>query len=239
VITSGTGVGANIGRPEAGKTGTSQDWRDAWFVGFTPDILTAVWVGNDGGAPMAKVTGGELPAEIWRKFMTVAEKPLPPRDFPWLVQEPTAAPSAMTVADQQSPYEDEPATVGADGAQADADDAPAAAEQDQPPPPVVEPAPARPYARGGYEDSGSAYARGGYDDRSNPYARDPYARDPYGDPGADGQGDGQDERAPPQPRAGRGWREEPPPDDQDDAPPPRYQDRPPYSAADGDPRDGY
>ena len=74
VITSGTGTGANIGRPAAGKTGTSQDWRDAWFVGFTPDILTAVWVGNDDGAPMAKVTGGELPAAIWKQFMTVAEK---------------------------------------------------------------------------------------------------------------------------------------------------------------------
>ncbi|MEJ0066939.1 MAG: hypothetical protein WDM85_17255 [Caulobacteraceae bacterium] len=85
VISGGTGTGANIGRPAAGKTGTSQDWRDAWFVGFTPDLLTAVWVGNDNGAPMAKVTGGELPATIWHRFMTVAEKDLPSRDFPWLV----------------------------------------------------------------------------------------------------------------------------------------------------------
>src|SRR6185312_13499719 len=113
VITSGTGTGANIGRPAAGKTGTSQDWRDAWFVGFTPDILTAVWVGNDGGAPMAKVTGGELPAQIWRKYMTVAEANLPVRDFPWLAQEPNMPPGSMTVAGQPSetdlsPYVDQP-----------------------------------------------------------------------------------------------------------------------------------
>jgi penicillin-binding protein 1A len=112
VITSGTGTGANIGRPAAGKTGTSQDWRDAWFVGFTPDILTAVWVGNDGGAPMAKVTGGELPTEIWKRFMTVAEKNLPPRDFPWLVGEPagTPAPPVTTVADELVPDDPEAGT---------------------------------------------------------------------------------------------------------------------------------
>jgi penicillin-binding protein 1A len=106
VITSGTGTGANIGRPAAGKTGTSQDWRDAWFVGFTPDILTAVWVGNDNGAPMAKVTGGELPATIWRRFMAVAEQGLPSRDFLWLVPEP-AGPTITEVTDQ-TPYQDQP-----------------------------------------------------------------------------------------------------------------------------------
>jgi penicillin-binding protein 1A len=224
VITSGTGTGANIGRPAAGKTGTSQDWRDAWFVGFTPDILTAVWVGNDGGAPMAKVTGGELPAAIWKKFMLVAEKTLPSRDFPWLVQEPNTPPESMTVADQ-SPYEDEPASMGDDGARADAD-APLGADEDQPPPDAE-------------QDRG--YVRGADADRANPYARDPYARDPYDDQRAGDQGDDGDDRGPPPARQGRGWREAPPPDDQDDQPPPapRYQDRPPYSAADEAPRDGY
>ncbi len=229
VITSGTGVGANIGRPAAGKTGTSQDWRDAWFVGFTPDILTAVWVGNDGGAPMAKVTGGELPAEIWKKFMIVAEKNLPPRDFPWLVAEPNTPPNAMTVADQ-SPYADEPPAMSGDaGDQTDADNPPPGADEDQPPPDAG-------------QDRDRPYARGD-DGRANPYARDPYARDPYDDPRADDQGaqtGSQDDRGPPPPRSGRGWREGPPPDDEDQAPPaPRYQDRPPYSAADADPRDGY
>jgi len=105
VITSGTGTGADIGRPAAGKTGTSQNWRDAWFVGFTPDLLAAVWVGNDDGRPMAHVAGGDLPAQIWRQFMTLAEKGLPPRDFPWLVPEPNAVPD--TVADSGL-FEDEP-----------------------------------------------------------------------------------------------------------------------------------
>ncbi|HVN00509.1 MAG TPA: PBP1A family penicillin-binding protein [Caulobacteraceae bacterium] len=108
VITAGTGTGANIGRPAAGKTGTSQDWRDAWFVGFTPDLLTAVWVGNDNGAPMAKVTGGELPAEIWRRFMSVALKTTPPRDFPWLVAEPPPGPALTQTSDDMSDYRDEP-----------------------------------------------------------------------------------------------------------------------------------
>jgi membrane peptidoglycan carboxypeptidase len=231
VITSGTGTGANIGRPAAGKTGTSQDWRDAWFVGFTPDILTAVWVGNDGGAPMAKVTGGELPAEIWRRFMTVAEKNLPPRDFPWLVEEPSLPPGSMTVADQP-PYEDQPA-MGDDNARAD-EGAPPAADADQPPPDAG-------------PDRGRPYARGYDGDRSNPYAHDPYAHDPYDDPGAYRGADpragdpygAQDNGGPPPPRTGRGWREAPPPDDEDEAAPPRRQDRTPYSAADGDPRDGY
>jgi penicillin-binding protein 1A len=213
VVTSGTGVGANIGRPAAGKTGTSQDWRDAWFVGFTPDVLTAVWVGNDSGAPMAKVTGGELPAEIWRRFMTVAEQNLPPRDFPWLVQEPGMPPGSTTVADQ-SPGEDEPA-MGDDGAQADADTPDAGPDDaDQPPPSVRQDRPAD-------------------DDRANPYARDPYARDPYDDPRA-----GEADVAPDTPRSGRSWRA-PPPDDDDQPPPPSYQGRGPYSAADGDPRGGY
>ncbi|HEY3797546.1 MAG TPA: PBP1A family penicillin-binding protein [Caulobacteraceae bacterium] len=110
VVLAGTGTGANIGRPEAGKTGTSQNWRDAWFVGFTPDVLTAVWVGNDDGAPMAKVTGGELPAEIWRKYMTVAEAKLPARDFPWLVPEQPGGVTAIPVVNDESGqgYEDEP-----------------------------------------------------------------------------------------------------------------------------------
>ena len=87
VITGGTGTRANIARPAAGKTGTSQNWRDAWFIGFTPELLAGVWVGNDNNAPMAKVTGGELPAEIWKRFMTVALKDAPPSDFTWLPPE--------------------------------------------------------------------------------------------------------------------------------------------------------
>ncbi len=66
---AGTGRAAAFGRPAAGKTGTSQDYRDAWFVGFTADLVVGVWVGNDDARPMNGVTGGGLPARIWRDFM--------------------------------------------------------------------------------------------------------------------------------------------------------------------------
>lgn len=66
----GTGRGANIGRPMAGKTGTSSDYKDAWFIGFTPELVTGVWVGNDDNSAMKYVTGGNLPAYIWRGFMS-------------------------------------------------------------------------------------------------------------------------------------------------------------------------
>ena len=82
VVDGGTGGRANIGRPVAGKTGTSQDFRDAWFVGFTPQLVTGVWVGNDDNAAMKKVTGGNLPAMIWHDFMALAMKDKAPRDIP-------------------------------------------------------------------------------------------------------------------------------------------------------------
>jgi penicillin-binding protein 1A len=69
VVRSGTGKGAAIGRPVAGKTGTSQDHRDAWFVGYTGDLVAGVWVGRDDAKPMKGITGGGLPAEIWARFM--------------------------------------------------------------------------------------------------------------------------------------------------------------------------
>jgi penicillin-binding protein 1A len=92
VTAYGTGVRANFGWPIAGKTGTSQNWRDAWFVGFTPEFVTGVWVGNDDSRPMRKVTGGELPAQIWRAFMIEAHKGVPMRDFDWLLPLPQATP---------------------------------------------------------------------------------------------------------------------------------------------------
>ncbi|HVO17091.1 MAG TPA: PBP1A family penicillin-binding protein [Alphaproteobacteria bacterium] len=84
VIGWGTGHSADIGRPAAGKTGTTQDYRDAWFVGYTADLVTGVWVGNDDNAPMKSVTGGTLPAEIWRGFMSDALKGVPARALPGL-----------------------------------------------------------------------------------------------------------------------------------------------------------
>jgi 1A family penicillin-binding protein len=73
VIRSGTGRSADYGRPAGGKTGTTQDFRDAWFIGFTADATVGVWVGNDDNAAMAAVTGGTLPATIWRRFMEAAD----------------------------------------------------------------------------------------------------------------------------------------------------------------------
>ncbi len=88
VVTEGTAKRAAFGRPVAGKTGTSQNWRDAWFVGFTTDYVTGVWVGNDNDKPMNKVVGGDMPASIWRRFMLTAHQNLAVRDFPWLLPDP-------------------------------------------------------------------------------------------------------------------------------------------------------
>lgn len=75
VIDSGTGHGAQIGTRQAGgKTGTSQDYRDAWFVGFTAQYTTGVWLGNDDNSPMVKITGGLLPVDVWKSFMRKAHK---------------------------------------------------------------------------------------------------------------------------------------------------------------------
>lgn len=82
VVEAGTGRRAALDRPAAGKTGTTQDHRDAWFVGYTADYVAAVWLGNDDASPMKGVTGGSLPAEIWREVMTAAHRGLPPAPLP-------------------------------------------------------------------------------------------------------------------------------------------------------------
>ena len=75
VVLDGTGQRANMRRINvAGKTGTSQDYRDAWFIGFSGAITAGVWVGNDDDSPMNDITGGALPAEIWRRFMEAAHE---------------------------------------------------------------------------------------------------------------------------------------------------------------------
>ena len=71
-LIAGTGQRAQLDRPAAGKTGTSQDFRDAWFIGYTPDLVAGVWVGNDDGSGMNGTTGGGLPAEVWRDVMLYA-----------------------------------------------------------------------------------------------------------------------------------------------------------------------
>jgi penicillin-binding protein 1A len=82
VVQRGTGTRARMaGRQIGGKTGTGNDYRDAWFIGFTPGMVAAVWVGNDNFTETARVTGGSLPAEIWVRFMPTAVRNLPARDL--------------------------------------------------------------------------------------------------------------------------------------------------------------
>lgn len=82
VIDYGTSTAAALGRPAAGKTGTTDDNKDAWFVGYTPDIVTAVWIGNDTGAhSLGEVYGGTIPAEIWKDYMSSAAADEPDREF--------------------------------------------------------------------------------------------------------------------------------------------------------------
>ena len=83
VMNSGTGRGANLGdRVAAGKTGTTNDWRDAWFIGYTAQLVAGVWVGNDDFHPMDRVSGGRIPARIWKEFMTSASQGLPLEPIP-------------------------------------------------------------------------------------------------------------------------------------------------------------
>ena len=81
-MTWGTGRAARLKRPAAGKTGTSQGNRDAWFIGYTRDLVAGVWMGNDDASPMTGITGGTLPAHLWKRIMIKAHRSRPPRPLP-------------------------------------------------------------------------------------------------------------------------------------------------------------
>ena len=85
VIKKGTGRGANINRPAAGKTGTTSDYKDAWFVGYTPDLVASVWIGNDDSTSTDGIMGGTIPAATWASFMNKALANVPVHDFDELV----------------------------------------------------------------------------------------------------------------------------------------------------------
>ncbi len=95
-LLSGTARRAELPDWEAaGKTGTSQDWRDAWFVGYTSHLVAGVWVGNDDNSPTKRVSGGNLPVEIWSGFMRAAHQGVPPQGLPGGIwRQPVANPVA-------------------------------------------------------------------------------------------------------------------------------------------------
>lgn len=99
VIARGTGTAASIGRPAAGKTGTTDDNHDAWFIGYTPDIVTAVWVGDDTGSQsLGEIYGGTVPAQIWHDYMASAVSGTLADDFD--------VPAGMGKAYYEEPKED-------------------------------------------------------------------------------------------------------------------------------------
>ncbi|MFZ0693251.1 MAG: PBP1A family penicillin-binding protein [Alphaproteobacteria bacterium] len=121
VITDGTGKAAAIDRPAAGKTGTSQGFRDAWFIGYNTDLIAGIWMGNDNEAPMQHVTGGRVPAKLWHDFMIEALAGMPARPLPGLEAPPAqelpqapmarAAPPAAEQASATEPMSPEQAAA--------------------------------------------------------------------------------------------------------------------------------
>ena len=104
VIQNGTGRAANIGKPAAGKTGTTDDCKDAYFIGYTPDVVTGVWVGNDDNSRMGELTGGTVPAKIWRDIMLVATEPYGNSDFeyPEIILNPFKASNVSVIPQSEA-----------------------------------------------------------------------------------------------------------------------------------------
>ncbi len=131
VLVSGTGTRARIGGYDlAGKTGTTSDYRDAWFVGYTGGFTTAVWVGRDDNTPMKKVTGGAAPAEIWRDFMTAALPRLNVKPIPGdaqVTEDPIGDLLDSTIPEVVAPEEGVPAAATAPVAAPASSSPPAAA----------------------------------------------------------------------------------------------------------------
>ena len=103
-LLTGTAHKAELpGWQAAGKTGTSQDWRDAWFVGYTSYLVAGVWLGNDDNSPTKKVSGGNLPVEIWSRFMKAAHQGAPVAALPSGVWRNADAPAPETAPPAPSP----------------------------------------------------------------------------------------------------------------------------------------
>ncbi len=143
----GTARKAAFAWPAAGKTGTSQNSRDAWFIGYTANLTTGVWFGNDDAKPMKNVTGGALPAQAWHEFMVAAHEGVPVARLPgsWQPAPASVAPAIAAPA-QEAPPALPPAAVGKT-----ANPAPQPAK---PVPPVAAPRPSVPVA-GGAKNGGN------------------------------------------------------------------------------------
>ena len=108
-VTGGTGKAARLDdRPSAGKTGTTQEFRDAWFIGFTADLVCGVWAGNDNNRPMMHATGGTLPARVFKSFMEDSEHTWPVRPLTSIANAPSPA-APLTVASSAAAPTKEPA----------------------------------------------------------------------------------------------------------------------------------
>ncbi|TCS07377.1 transglycosylase domain-containing protein [Rhizobium sp. BK418] len=162
VINGGTGSSAKLpGWQAAGKTGTTQNSRDALFVGFTSNLTTGVWFGNDDGKPMKKVTGGGLPAKAWKEFMVAAHKGLSPAPLFGMGQtfvDPGIDPNNGQPMAQAQPMPEQPSTVGSIisgvfGGNDGLNRAPPVPDQPRAPMPVNGgPVPPADVAGGGYDD---------------------------------------------------------------------------------------
>ncbi len=114
-LLTGTGRKAELpGWDAAGKTGTSQDFRDAWFVGYTSSLVAGVWLGNDDGSPTKRVSGGNLPVEVWSRFMKTALAGKPPQPLPGL---PTgfSLQALFGITTSESPQDEPPVIAPGDG----------------------------------------------------------------------------------------------------------------------------
>jgi penicillin-binding protein 1A len=115
-LLTGTAHKAELpGWQAAGKTGTSQEWRDAWFVGYTSYLVAGVWLGNDDGTPTRKVSGGNLPVEIWSRFMKGAHEGVPIAALPsgvWRNADAPAPEGAPPLAPPDPPLAPIPEAAG-------------------------------------------------------------------------------------------------------------------------------
>ena len=103
VVERGTATRAKLGVPVAGKTGTTSDYNDAWFIGFTGNLVTGVWMGNDDNTKMVALTGGNLPAQLWHDYMAVAEAKETPRGLPGIDYRPPTAIDPGQLSERKPP----------------------------------------------------------------------------------------------------------------------------------------